>query len=55
MREVVIAQNNESIVIECRPTTPDVNVTLYGVCIIHESPETSVHISFFNEFNKLIA
>ncbi|XP_050342190.1 vascular endothelial growth factor receptor 1 isoform X4 [Nymphalis io] len=30
MREVVITRNDTTILVECRPTTPDVNVTLLG-------------------------
>ncbi|CAH2092052.1 unnamed protein product [Euphydryas editha] len=30
MREVIITRNDTTILVECRPTTPDVNVTLSG-------------------------
>lgn len=33
MREIVVPRDCSKIVIECRPTTPDVNVTLSSVCM----------------------
>ncbi|XP_046978932.1 vascular endothelial growth factor receptor 1 isoform X3 [Vanessa cardui] len=39
MREVVITRNDTTILVECRPTTPDVNVTLLGQS--NKTPEIS--------------
>lgn len=35
MREIITASNNSTVVVGCRPTSPDIKVELTSVCIDH--------------------
>lgn len=53
MRELVMSTPGATVVIECRPTTPDVNVTLIGVRMKQKNTLVK-HVNNFDHINVYV-